>query len=327
MHSCEWIALEGIIHCSFTYAKLNNTGLTFRWVYALMADGINIFAGTNDGVFRSTDNGANWAGISAGLTNPYVYALAAIGTNLFAGTDGGVFRSTDNGTNWSEADTGLTSTTVHALMVNGTNLFAGAIGGGVFLSTDNGGVWTERNAGLTDLYVDAFAATGSNLFAGTQGANVFLSTNNGTSWSSVSTGLGDASVHTLAVRGTNLFAATEGRGVWKRPISEMTTSVIMPSIEVPSCYSLQQNYPNPFNPTTTIEYDLPKAVHVRLAVLDLLGREVATLVDGIESPGYKSVEWNASGSASGVYFYRLEATNTADRGKSFVEIRKIVLVK
>jgi hypothetical protein len=72
-------------------------------------------------------------------------------------------------------------------------------------------------------------------------------------------------------------------------------------------FSLQQNYPNPFNPSTTITYQLPVRSHVTLIVFDVLGREVATLVGGVEESGPKSVQWNASGVAGGVYLCRLTA--------------------
>jgi hypothetical protein len=88
----------------------------------------------------------------------------------------------------------------------------------------------------------------------------------------------------------------------------------------PSKSSLLQNYPNPFNPSTNISYQLPVAKHVKLVVFDVLGREVATLVDGVEEPGYKSVMWDASGVASGVYFYRLQAGD-------FVQTRKLLLLR
>jgi hypothetical protein len=76
---------------------------------------------------------------------------------------------------------------------------------------------------------------------------------------------------------------------------------------VPASYALGQNYPNPFNPSTTISYELPIESHVTLRVFDLLGKEVATLVNGVQEPGHKSVQWNAGGVASGVYLYRLQA--------------------
>jgi hypothetical protein len=88
----------------------------------------------------------------------------------------------------------------------------------------------------------------------------------------------------------------------------------------PSVFRLEQNYPNPFNPRTEIQFQIPASSHVKLVVFDLLGREVATLVDGFEEGGFKSVEFDASTLASGAYFYRLEA------GK-FVEVKKMQLLK
>jgi aminopeptidase N len=99
------------------------------------------------------------------------------------------------------------------------------------------------------------------------------------------------------------------------------------SEEVPTVFALDQAYPNPFNPSTGIRYSLPVTSHVTLRIFNMLGQEVATLVDGIRDAGYESVEWDASSMASGVYFYRLEATSTADPSRSFSQVRKMVLMK
>lgn len=83
---------------------------------------------------------------------------------------------------------------------------------------------------------------------------------------------------------------------------------------LPTEFSLAHNYPNPFNPSTTIGYTLPLPVHVELEIYDILGQEVATLVNEFQEPGFKSVKWDASSVASGVYFYRLRAGDfTASR--------------
>lgn len=76
-------------------------------------------------------------------------------------------------------------------------------------------------------------------------------------------------------------------------------------IGAPLKFSLSQNYPNPFNPHTTIKYGLPKMDFVNLKIFDVLGREIATLVNEKQSPGYYSVDWDGSAFSSGVYFYRL----------------------
>jgi hypothetical protein len=78
---------------------------------------------------------------------------------------------------------------------------------------------------------------------------------------------------------------------------------------LPGYYQLGQNYPNPFNPTTSIDYSIPVRSQVTLKVYDISGREVATLVDGFEEPGTKTVTFDADGIASGVYVYRLQAGN------------------
>jgi len=96
---------------------------------------------------------------------------------------------------------------------------------------------------------------------------------------------------------------------------------------MPVTTSLAQNFPNPFNPTTQIAFDLAEQSTVRLTVYNVLGEKMATLVDGIESAGHRSASWNASGMASGVYFYKLEAVGTTQRGGSFTQIRKMILLK
>jgi hypothetical protein len=100
---------------------------------------------------------------------------------------------------------------------------------------------------------------------------------------------------------------------------------------VPVAYALGQNYPNPFNPTTEIKYQVPMPSRVTLRVYDILGREVATLVDENKAAGTYSVRFpanggNGAGLASGVYFYRLQA-NDLKSGSSFASTMKMLLLK
>jgi len=94
---------------------------------------------------------------------------------------------------------------------------------------------------------------------------------------------------------------------------------------VPEEFVLNQNYPNPFNPVTQINYGLPKASRVHLAIYDLLGREVTTLVNWEQDAGYKSITWNGTDAfgkpvGAGMYFYMVKA-------KGFRQVRKMVLLK
>jgi hypothetical protein len=179
--------------------------------------------------------------------------------------------------------------------------------------------WLQTN-GPDGGFVVSLAISGTNLFAGTNGGGVFLSTNNGTSWTGVNNGLTNAVIRPLAVSGPNLFAGTFGGGVWRRPLSEIITSVETPSSRLPVHFDLDQNYPNPFNPATTISFDLPAPSFVSLIVFDALGREASTIVSEELPAGTHARRWNAADLAGGVYFYRLQAG-------SFTATKKLVLLR
>jgi hypothetical protein len=91
-------------------------------------------------------------------------------------------------------------------------------------------------------------------------------------------------------------------------------------VEKPREFALAQNYPNPFNPTTEIQFTIVNRQLATVNVYDVLGREVATLVNEVKEPGSYTVHWDASSVGSGVYFYRL-------RAGSFVQTRRMMLVK
>ncbi len=164
--------------------------------------------------------------------------------------------------------------------------------------------------------------SGTNLFAAIGEVGVYLSTDNGTNWTQVNLGLSDFEGYafSLAVSSPYLFAGNYN-GVWRRPLSEMITSVgSSKGKNLPARFALEQNYPNPFNPTTTINYQLPTNSVVALKVYDVLGREMATLVNERQSAGSHSVRFDANNIPSGVYFYRLEAGGYHDT-------RKLLLLK
>jgi hypothetical protein len=303
-----------------------NEGLTSLDVVGLAVSDSNLFAGVaGGGVFKSTNNGDNWSKVGSQVTGLWnTFALAAIDTNLFAGTLGsGVYRSGDNGTIWTLVNNGLTFTGISALTVSDSNLFAGTYGGGVFLTTDLGENWVSR--GLKDYFIIALAASGTYIFANTLKANtntieyyIFVSTNNGETWTKVDSSAGNESILSLAANSSNLYAGS-GMGIVYQPVSKITT-VKNTENAIPATFNLYQNYPNPFNPTTTITYSLPKNNFVTLKIYDLLGREVTTLVNEEKHSGTYKITWNAQNIPSGVYFYRLTASE-------FSKVNKMILLK
>jgi hypothetical protein len=91
-------------------------------------------------------------------------------------------------------------------------------------------------------------------------------------------------------------------------------------VSIPEEFTLEQNYPNPFNPETNIRFRIPEFGHVSLKVYDILGNEIATLVNEEKPAGSYEVDFNASALPSGVYFYRLEANG-------FSQTKKMILMK
>jgi len=260
------------------------------------------------GLFVSADSGRSWARSDSGMRDnsglyPSVYAFARIGATLFAETDRGVFSSSNRGKTW-DCDTIGSSSGVASFAVIDSTLFLSF--GEVYLSSDMGATWRYCPAPFSPEYL---AASGKNLLAGTGTHGVYLSTDMGESWKQVNEGLDSSSflwhICSLAVIGDYVFAGTV-YGLYRRPLSEIT-SVENGNIAFPKTCELNQNYPNPFNPGTAIRYQLSAFSQVSLRVYDVLGREVATLVNEKQNPGSHVVRFDGSRLASGVYFYRLSA--------------------
>ena len=277
----------------------------------------------NHGIYRSSNAGALWTQVNNGLGDAVTTCFLSFGTALIAGGNHGVFRSPDNGVTWNLADTGLTNTSVQALAASGQSLFA-ATKGGVFVSTDTCRSWKStalNNSVVWNLIaVPSPAGNGGMVLIANTGVGIRLSTNAGSAWTNSDTLSAGTYVRSILVMGDNLFVGTDDTGIWSRPLSELVTCAETSGPPVRPVFSLQQNYPNPFNPTTIIRYALPRQSHVTLAVFNILGQQVANLVDAVEEPGEHTVPFDGTGLASGVYFYRLRAGD-------YVATKRLILVR
>src|ERR1019366_9634392 len=116
------------------------------------------------------------------------------------------------------------------------------------------------------------------------------------------------------VASTQSFAASRSAGFYS------VTGISVPAPLLPAKYALKQNYPNPFNPSTSISYEISGSGLVTLKVYNILGGEVAALVNGNMQPGVYTVKFDGSALSSGVYLYRLQAG-------SFFQTHAMLLLK
>ncbi len=195
-----------------TWARIN-TSMNVGFVWDIEVDEELIFAGTEMGVYKSTNNGADWE--ATALTGKDVRALVKTGGNLFAGTWGeSIFKSTDNGETWT-ASRDLANLPVHALEANSSgDIFAGTFGYGVIRSTDSGDSWEELETGYD--FVWTLGITDADIiYAGTYGGGIYRSGDDGDSWYPSNANLGATHIYSIQIDGAgNVFCSGWGAGVY-----------------------------------------------------------------------------------------------------------------
>ena len=258
------------------------TGSEAGWNNAMCVIGTNIWFGTNNTkVYHSTNSGLTGSW-TAGVTTGNVSTYGVWFTSATNGMCVGTIaqKTTDGGTTWVNAGTVGGAGNMTSLCGNGTNYWLSR-GNNTYGTTDFGTTWTAAG------YTGTTALWGTSITTNTLGCL--------TGWSVGATGT------VVKLNGVPL-------------------AINDPSVNIPDNYRLEQNYPNPFNPTTKITFALPVAGNVELKVFDLLGREVATLVNSDLSAGIHSIPFDASSMASGVYIYKLSSG-------TFTDSKKMVLIK
>ncbi|MEO8168123.1 MAG: T9SS type A sorting domain-containing protein [bacterium] len=137
-------------------------------------------------------------------------------------------------------------------------------------------------------------------------------------WTAPAAGSGTINFYAAGFQGTT--SSSNGQSSKVTLTTTESTTGVQSLDNSPTDFSLSQNYPNPFNPTTTIRFEIPRAVFVRLSVLNLIGQEVAVALNDMQPAGSHQIQFDGNGLASGVYFYRLEAG-------TFVDTKKFVLLR
>jgi photosystem II stability/assembly factor-like uncharacterized protein len=211
---CFYLLIFSLLFNPTLRAQWTQTNAFFGGnINTLQAYNSDIIAGTDQGFYKSVNNGNSWSRMNIGLGDTIIHALAVNGATIFAGTSShGVFLSNDNGNSWLPANNGMSNTNVLSLLVNGANLFAGTENDGMFLSTDNGQNWTPINTGLINSPFRALTSYNGYIYAGTYGAGIFRTNDNGNNWYPASSNLtspNNQKIYTLTATGSKIFAGTE----------------------------------------------------------------------------------------------------------------------
>jgi len=294
-----------------------------------------VVCGQKGTMYVSTYSGSGWKWTNVNTnTTANLNSIAAIGKSLFivVGDSGTILKTYDQGNSWEDHTVG--GAKFNSIFDGGKvdaygYLWIAGDNGRIYATTSYGISWFPQNSGVTDnLHDIQFRNQNEGMVVGDNG--VVRYTNNGgltwladpyfngiTSGDIVSVATVDFNTGLALVRNTSLDGGPPASMfvVSSEPLSnnehENTT---------PYEYSLGQNYPNPFNPLTKINYTVPQFGLIIIKVYDVLGKEVATLVNEEKPAGVYEVEFDASQMNSGIYFYKLATGN-------FSETKKLVFLK
>lgn len=317
------------------------TGNPFALLDISFYDSLNALAvGTGGKIIKSTDVGQSWQLLSSG-TNKTLFSISfpiqstaiAVGGE-FSGDDGIILKTTDFGTSWEPISSPIQTTLRCVSFAAETTGFAVGYNGAIIRSTDSGSTWTFQNSQTSNILNSCYFVTTDIGFAVGSAGIILKTTNSGQNWelmnSNTSRGLQSIKMQNeligVVVGSGIILKTTDGGNSWIQ--KQIVTDLAEDKSYDLTSYKLMQNYPNPFNPSTKIKFTIPSIrtrdrVFIQLIVYDVLGNEIATLINEELPTGEYEVEFNVVQNnilSSGIYFYQI-------RAGTFVQTRKMVLMK
>ncbi len=311
--------------------KTTNEGLSWQTVYQdsfslnsiyFLNDNSGWAVGTLGSILKTTNAGTNW------ITYRHQFFTSSLNDVWFTNENTGylsrtsIFKSINGGANWISILNSVSPNSIQFINTN-TGYFSNTSSNCIVYKTENAGInWTQYPTGTGNANSLYFITDTKGWIAG---SNIKYTSNGGINWQIQPVQGNLANLNSIyfinenngwavGFLGTILKTGTGGIGI---------TTI---SAELPKQFNLFQNYPNPFNPVTKIRFDIVLDSRIRgndnvfLKIYDILGREVATIVNEQLKPGTFEVDWDATNYPSGVYFYSLITNN-------FTQTRKMVVIK
>jgi photosystem II stability/assembly factor-like uncharacterized protein len=270
-----------------------------------------------DKILRTTNGGNNWKssftnGAIANYDIEFIDELNGFTVGVYAR----MYNSTDGGASWNQISTPI-ATSMFDIEFFDQSIGLVVSGNGIARTIDGGNSWSiVLNSGGSQL--NSVCTFGSK-FAWAVGQNkIYYTSNSCETWTSQSFTPDSYLQQVSCADSVNVWVLGDRK--LYRTSSGGVTDVTNETNLYPELFSLNQNYPNPFNPTTIIAYQIPQTKFVTLKVYDILGREVATLVNEEKSAGSYEVQFTANGLTSGIYFYQLKAGD-------YTETKKMILLR
>lgn len=339
--STGWAFMKGNVNDSSFVIKTTNSGSS--WIKnfvdtgsfqndlaGIQFSGVNTgYLANSHGLRKSINGGSGWTSLNSSVILPTCLSFINESTGWVAGYQTTLFKTNDSGQNWVQQFSSQPNTNSRAIVFMNSLTGFYATDYAVYRTSNGGSDWNE-SFNVSNIYPRSVsfinAITGWVLAskADTSFRNIILRTDNsGATWG----------IHELILpskRFNRVYFTSQNTGwllgdsgyIYKTTNGGFPIGIQPISSEIPRVFSLSQNYPNPFNPSTKIRFDISgtSSSQTLLTVYDLLGREVAVLVNEKLSPGEYEVDFDGSKYPSGVYYYKLSAGD-------FTETKKMVLIK
>jgi photosystem II stability/assembly factor-like uncharacterized protein len=336
----------------------NNNFAQLRDMYFINSN-TGFAVGDTNSILKTIDGGNSWVKTTSQILFPFCISFANDNTGIIGGGYGNFLKTTNGGNNWFEitnspgsaykvqmldkniaycnnsyllsktTNGGLNWISVELNYFSGTRYYGIHFlnentgyttndSGYVCKTTNGGNNWSYQKISEYPLYSIRFADSQTGFSTGAFG-NIFKTTNGGVDWIKLE------KLYSVSNFGISFLTSNTGficgdNGIILKTTTGGVSWITVVETTVPRNYELSQNYPNPFNPSTSIKFSIPNSSQVKIAVYDILGKEIEILVNEILQAGNYQIKWNGSSYSSGIYFYQLKSGD-------YTETKRMVLIK